>query len=77
MLAIPADELMQGERDFVGMRCAPRNNALEPEGIVGDAADFHQLGFDDLRVSHRNFRMAHFGTRIAVRWAAGWPFGIG
>jgi len=70
MLVMPAHELMQGERDFVRMRCAPRNNALQLERIVGDAADFHQLGFDDLRVSHRNFRMAHFGARIPVRWAA-------
>ena len=63
MLVVPAQELMQGEGDFVGMRCAPGNNALELDGIVGDGADFHQLGFDDLRVSHRNFSMAHFGAR--------------
>ena len=42
----PAHELMQGEGDFVGMRCAPNNDALQLEGIVGDGADFHQLGFD-------------------------------
>src|ERR1022692_2881561 len=49
VLVSPADELMQGEGDFVGMRCAPGNDALELEGIVGDGSDFHQLGFDDLR----------------------------
>ena len=49
---MPVHELMQGEGNFVGMRCTPGNNALEPDGIVGDGTDFHQLGFDDLRVSH-------------------------
>ena len=58
MFAAPAHELMQGEGDFVGMACAPGNDALELDGIVGDGADFHQLGFDDLRVSHRNSSMA-------------------
>lgn len=62
MLVTPAHELMQGERDFVGMRCAPCNKALELDGIVGDGADFYQLVFNDLRVSHRNFSMAHFVT---------------
>ena len=52
MLIATAHELMQGEGDFVGMRCAPGNNALELDGIVRNGADFHQLGFDDLRVSH-------------------------
>jgi len=70
MLLTPAHEVMQGERNFVGMGRAPGNNALEFDGIVGDGADFHQLVFDDLRVSHRNFSMAHFGARKAVRWAA-------
>jgi hypothetical protein len=27
--------------------------------MVGDGADFHQLRFNDLRVSHRNSSMAH------------------
>jgi len=31
MLVMPAHELMQGEWDFVGVRCAPGNNALELE----------------------------------------------
>ena len=35
---MPAHELMQGEGDFVGMRCVPRNDALELEGIIGDGA---------------------------------------
>jgi hypothetical protein len=49
---MPTQELMQGEGNFVGMRCAPGNNALELHGIVSDGADFHQLGFNDLRVPH-------------------------
>jgi len=75
---MPAQELVQRERDFVGMRCAPGNNALELDGIVCNGADFHQLGLDDLQVSHRNFSMAHFGIRkahvlpIAVKWPRGW-----
>ena len=48
--------------DFVGMQRALDDDALELDGIVGDAADFHQLGFDDLRVSHRVSSMAHVGT---------------
>lgn len=48
MLAAPAHKLMQGEGDFVGMRCAPGNNALQLNGIVCDGADFDQLGFDHL-----------------------------
>jgi hypothetical protein len=51
---------MQREWYFVGMRCAPRNNALELEDIVDDSADFDQLRFDDLRISHKT-SMAHFG----------------
>ena len=62
MSVAPAHELMQGEGDFVGMARAPGNDALELDGIVGDGADFHQLGFDDLGVSHRNSSMAHVGT---------------
>ena len=53
-----AHELMQGERDFVRMRCTPNNDAIKLECIVGNGADFHQLGFDDLRVSHSNFSIA-------------------
>ena len=55
-------ELMQGEGDFVRMRCAPRDDALQLDGIVSDGADFHQLGFDDLWLSHRNSSMAHIAT---------------
>jgi len=58
-----AHQLMQGEGDFVGIRRAPSNNALQLDGIVGDAADFHQLGFDDLRVSHCHSSMAHVDVR--------------
>ncbi|MFY9727684.1 MAG: hypothetical protein WB579_06515 [Bryobacteraceae bacterium] len=61
-LGAPAQELMHGEGDFVGVRCAPGNDALELDGILSDGADFHQLSFDDLRVSHRTSSMAHGGT---------------
>ena len=62
MLSAPAQELMQYQGNFVGMRCAPGDNAFELDGIVGDGADFHQLGFDDLEVSHGNSSMAHVGA---------------
>jgi len=71
VLVAAAHELMQDEGDFVGMGCAPGNDALELEGIVGDGADFHQLGFDDLRVSHSNSSMAHSCSRVAGDQAAG------
>src|SRR5580700_862891 len=61
-LVASTHELMQGEGDFVGMRCAPNNDALEFESIVGNGADFYQLGFDDLWVSHSTSSMAHRGT---------------
>jgi hypothetical protein len=35
---------MQGQWDFVGMRCTPGNDALELDGIVSDGTDFNQLG---------------------------------
>ena len=78
MLVTAAHELMQGEGDFVGMRCAPRNDALQLDGIVGDGTDFHQLGFDRLRVSHRNSEhaicrrlesLSKFGQLRAGRYA--------
>jgi hypothetical protein len=56
---------MQGEGDFVGMRRAPRHDAFELHGIVGNAADFHQLGFDGLWISHRISSMAHVGIGTA------------
>ena len=58
MLVASAQELMQGERDFVRMRCAPGDDAFELEQIVGDGADLHQLGFDDVNFSHRKTSMA-------------------
>jgi hypothetical protein len=58
VLLTTAQYLMQGERDFVGVRRAPGENTLELNRIVGDGADFHQLGFDDLRVSHRELQDA-------------------
>ena len=62
MLVAAAHELMQGEGDLTGIRCTPGNNAIEPDGIVGNGADFHQLGFDDVRISHSNSSMAHVGA---------------
>jgi hypothetical protein len=53
VLVIPAHEVMQGEGNFVGMRRAPCDDALEFERIIGDGADFDQLVFNGLRVSHR------------------------
>src|ERR1017187_9500825 len=55
----PAHELMQRERHLIGMRRAPRNDSLQLDGIVGDGADLHQLGIDDLRGSHGTSSMAH------------------
>ena len=60
-LGAPAQELMQGKGDFIGVRGAPGNDALELDGVLSDGADFHQLSFDDLRVSHRTSSMAHGG----------------
>ena len=57
----PAQELMQGKGNLVGVRCAPGNDALELDGVLSDGADFHQLSFDDVRVSHRTSSMAHGG----------------
>jgi hypothetical protein len=48
---------MQGEGDLIRVRCAPGNNALEPDGVVRGEAEFHQLGFDDLRVAHETSSM--------------------
>src|ERR1035441_7748456 len=53
---------MQSEGDLVGMRCAPGNDTLQLHSIVGDGADFHQVGFDVLRGSHRIYH--------ATRWHA-------
>jgi hypothetical protein len=44
VLVAPLHELMQGQWDFVGMRCTPGNDALELDGIVSDGTDFNQLG---------------------------------
>jgi hypothetical protein len=52
MLIATAHELVQREGNFVRMRCAPSNNTFQLDGVVGYGADFDQLGFDDLRVSH-------------------------
>jgi len=53
-----AQELVQSEGDFVGMGCAPDDDAFELGGILGYGADLHQLGFDDCKVSHGNPTMA-------------------
>jgi ACS family glucarate transporter-like MFS transporter len=44
--------MMQRERNLVGMRCAPGDNAFELGGIVRDGADCYQLLFDDFRIPH-------------------------
>jgi hypothetical protein len=46
------NELMQGAGNFAGVGCAPGNDALEFDEIVGNGADFRQLGFDYLRIAH-------------------------
>jgi hypothetical protein len=63
-LVMPVDELMQSERDLVGMRCTPGDNALQLDRIVGDGTYFHQLGFYDFRGSHRNLEW-HIGPRTS------------
>src|ERR1017187_7961062 len=51
---------MQGEGDVVG--CVARQaDSLELDGSLSDGADFHQLSFDDLRISHRTSSMPHGG----------------
>ena len=57
-------ELMEHEGNLVRMGCAPRNNALELEGVVGERADLNQLCFDYFGVSHTNSSMAHAGSRV-------------
>jgi hypothetical protein len=52
-IVAPVQEPMQNERDLVGMRCTPGDDAFELDAVVGDGADFHQFVIDDLRVSHR------------------------
>src|SRR6476646_8457993 len=53
-LVMPVDELMQSERDLVGMRCTPGDKPLQLDRIVSDGTYFDQLGFNDFRGSHRN-----------------------
>ncbi len=52
-------QLVESKGDFVGMRRAPRKNAFELEGVIHDGANFDQFGFDDFRISHKTFSMAH------------------
>ena len=67
-LSAPAQKRMQVEGDFVGVGCAPDNDALELDGIPSEGADFHQLSFYDLRVSHRTSGMAHGGHHWHISW---------
>jgi hypothetical protein len=60
-------QLMQGEGHFVWMRCAPRDDPLQLDEIVGNGADFHQFGFDCLRIAHSSFSIAHRGNRNVSR----------
>lgn len=52
MLVAPVQELMEDEGDLVRMGCAPGNNALEFDGVIGDGADLNQIGFDSLWITH-------------------------
>jgi hypothetical protein len=63
---------MQSERDLVGMRCTPGDNALQLDRIVGDGTYFHQLGFDDFRGSHRNLEW-HSDLRTSSARRREWP----
>ncbi len=54
-------QVMQGEGHFVRVSHGPGDDTLELDEIVGDCADFHQLGFDYLRIAHGCFSMAHPG----------------
>jgi hypothetical protein len=63
----PSHKQMQGQWDFVGMRCAPGDEALELDGIVRDGTDFNQLGFDNLRISHSTSSMAH-AAAVDASW---------
>ena len=57
VLLLQAHERVQGKEDFVGMRCTLDYEPLPLDGIVSDGTDFHQFTSDNLRVSHRNFRL--------------------
>ena len=66
--------MMQREGDLVGVGGAPDDEAFELNGIVGDVADFDELGFDALGVSHGDFRMAQLRQRSREPIRAG-PMG--
>ncbi len=70
MLFALLHKLMQDERYLVWMQCAPGNEAFKLNGIVCYGADFHQLGFDYLRVSHSNTSMAHAGNNCGSKQAS-------
>ncbi len=60
MLVAPPHEMVQSERDLVGMHRRPSDDALQLDAIIGHRADLHEFGFDDVCVSH--IHLQH-GTR--------------
>ena len=56
---VAAHQLMQGERNFIGMRHAAGNDAFELDGIVGGGAEIHPPGW--------------YLTRMAPRWCGVLP----
>jgi hypothetical protein len=42
----------------------PGDDSFELDEVVGDGADFHQLGFNGLGIPHDSFRMAHPDGRL-------------
>ncbi len=59
MLVAPPHEMVQSEGDFVGMHRAPGDDALQLDAIIGNRADLHEFGFDDVSFPHITFSMAH------------------
>jgi hypothetical protein len=51
-MMLPAHERVDRERHFVRMTRAPGNDSLKFHGIIRNGADFHELFFDNLDVSH-------------------------
>lgn len=49
---------MEGERHFIRVSGAPRNNAFELGGVVGDLTDRNQFRFNFFGVPHVAFRIA-------------------
>lgn len=49
---------MESEGYFVRMRGTPGDDSLELYEIVGDRTDFHEVGFNGLRLAHGSFSMS-------------------